>query len=148
MTVVVPDASVVLKWVLQRDDETDSATALRLLDEYLAERVLIRLPSLWRYEVGNILGLKRPDIAGEAMEVLLGYEFPEEALDRAYCLAVLDFMKDMAGVSFSDASYHVLAIRTGGVYVTTDDAYVERASRRRNVVRLADWPAARRRPRS
>ena len=148
MTVVVPDASVVLKWVLQRDDEPDSATALRLLDECVAERVHIRLPSLWRYEVGNILALKRPDIAGQAMEALLGYEFPEAALDRAYCLAVLDFMKDVTRVSFYDASYHVLAIRAGGVYVTADEAYVERAGRRRHVVRLADWPTARRRPRS
>ena len=33
MTVVVPDASVVLKWVLQRDDEPDSATAAPLVSE-------------------------------------------------------------------------------------------------------------------
>jgi hypothetical protein len=29
----------------------------------LAETIEIRLPTLWRYEMGNVLGLKKPGMA-------------------------------------------------------------------------------------
>ena len=139
MMVVVPDASVVLKWVLQREDEPDSPVALRVLQEYLEERIEIRLPSLWRYEVGNILALKQPGLASESMETLLSYQFLEETLNRDYCLAVLRFMRDLQGISFYDASYHVLAQRMQGVYLTADNDYVKKARRKAHIALLSNW---------
>jgi predicted nucleic acid-binding protein len=137
--VVVPDASVILKWVLQRGTEPDSDVALALLEAYVESAIDIRLPTLWRYEVGNVLGIKEPDLAREAMEALLTYQFPEAALERGYCLDVLRLMRELRGASFYDVSYHVLAMRTSGVYVTADRDYVERAGRRKDVVLLASW---------
>lgn len=58
--IVIPDASVILKWVLEKDDEPGYAQALKLQDAILADDVEIRVPTLWRYEVGNVLGLKNP----------------------------------------------------------------------------------------
>lgn len=139
MTVVVPDASVILKWVLQREGEVDFRRAFRLLEDFLAERVEIRLPTLWRYEVGNILGIKQPRLAGEAMDTLLAYRFAEETLDRDYCLAVLRFMLDMRGISFYDASYHVLAQRMNGVYITADQGYVKKTRGAGNIALLSEW---------
>jgi predicted nucleic acid-binding protein len=126
VTIVVPDASVVLKWVLQREDEPDSRQALAIPEAYLARTVEVRLPTLWRYEVGNVVAMKQPARAREAMETLLAYGFHEAPLDRDYCLAVLAWMGEVRGVSFYDASYHVPAARCGGVYVTADREYASR----------------------
>jgi len=136
---IVPDASVILKWVLQREDEPDSQQALALLRAFLAEQIDIRLPTLWRYEVGNILGIRQSQLASEAMDTLLAYEFPEEALHRTYCLAVLAVMNEIKGVSFYDASYHVLAIRSNGVYLTADPDYERRARRKGHIALLSGW---------
>jgi predicted nucleic acid-binding protein len=140
--VVVPDASVILKWVLQKDTEADHGAAFRLLDDYRAEDVDICLPTLWRYEVCNILGLKHPDSADEAMRTLLAYEFREEPLREEYCLAVLRFMKELRRVSFYDAAYHVLAIRLGGAYVTADAEYARQARSKRHLRLLSEWETA------
>lgn len=139
MMLVVPDASVILKWVLQKGEEADSPVALRMLEYFLADRIEIRLPSLWRYEVGNILGMKTPHMASEAMETLLAYEFDEEALHREYCLAVLRLMREVRRISFYDASYHVLALRAKGTYVTADLDYMKKARRKGHIALLSDW---------
>jgi predicted nucleic acid-binding protein len=139
MTVVVPDASVILKWVLQRDDEPDTPRALAVLDAFVAGRLEIALPSLWRYEVANVLGIKQPLLAAEAMDTLLAYDFAEETLTREYCLEVLRLMREAPGLSFYDGAYHVLATRAKGVYLTADSAYVRRAGNRPRVAPLSDW---------
>lgn len=137
--VIVPDASVILKWILEREDESGCLQAFRLLKAYEAETIDLRLPTLWRYEAGNILGTKQPEHAGEAMKVLLAYEFPEEPLHRDYCLAVLDLMREVKGVSFYDAAYHVLAIRLHGTYVTADMDYMKKAKRKGHLTLLPEW---------
>jgi predicted nucleic acid-binding protein len=139
MTIVVPDASVMLKWVLQPEDEPGAGRALQILEAFLEERIEIRVPSLSRYEVGNILMSKRPAMAREAMEVLLAYRFDEEHLHSEYCLETLDFTVGTKGVSFCDAAYHVLAIRADGLFVTADKSYLARAGRKGHATHLADW---------
>jgi predicted nucleic acid-binding protein len=139
VTTVVPDASVILKWVLHAEDEPNAEDALRILDAFLGEQITLCLPSLWRYEVGNILGMRRPALAREAMEALLAYQFEEEDLHAEYCLDVLRFVTMTKGVSFYDAAYHVLALRMNGVYVTADKRYVSQVSRKGHVVLLSDW---------
>ena len=141
MTIVVPDASVILKWVLQPEAEPDTGSALRVLEAFLGEAIEIRVPSLWRYEVGNILAVKRPRTAREAMEALLGYRFEEERLHSAYCLETLRFAAEAKGISFYDAAYHVLAIRTDGLFLTADRQYVARARRKGKIMHVADWKA-------
>lgn len=139
MTLIVPDASVILAWVLQREDEPAFTSSTRLLEAYLAERVAIRLPTLWRYEVGNILGLKLRAQAIEAMDTLLAYQFPEETLSRGYCQAVLELMRTVKGISFYDGCYHSLAMRLGGTCVTADRGYVRRASDHGHLALVSDW---------
>lgn len=65
--IIVPDASVILKWVLEKEDESDYPQALQLQQAFLAQEVEIRLPTLWRYEVGNVLGLKQSALATELL---------------------------------------------------------------------------------
>ena len=112
--IIVPDASVILKWVLEKESEPDYSRAIELQEAFLAEQIEIRLPTLWRYEVGNVLGLKKPAMAGELMSALLAYDFEEVPLGTDYSLAVLDHMEKVKGVTFYDSAYHVLALRTKG----------------------------------
>ena len=51
--IVIPDASVLLKWVLPGDDEQDGDAALSLRAEAVSGSVELVVPQLWLYEVGN-----------------------------------------------------------------------------------------------
>jgi len=137
--IVVPDASVILKWVLEREDEPGHAQAMKLQEALLADELEIRMPTLWRYEVGNVLGLKKPGMASELMGALLAYEFDEVPLRTEYALAVLEHMQEVNGVTFYDSAYHVLALRTRGLYLTADTVYVKRAKRKGHVSLLSEW---------
>ena len=139
--IIVPDASVILKWVLEKEDEPDYSRAIELQEALLDEHIEIKLPTLWRYEVGNVLGLKKPAMAGELMSALLAYDFEEVPLGSDYCLAVLDHMEKVKGVTFYDSAYHVLALRTNGLYVTADMIYVKKSKHKRHVALLAQWNA-------
>lgn len=137
--IVIPDASVILKWVLEKDDEPGYAKALKLQEAILADKVEIRLPTLWRYEIGNVLGLKKPKMASDLMGALLAYEFEEVPLQAEYALDVLAHMREVPGVTFYDSAYHVLALRIKGWYVTADVMYLRRAKRRGRVELLHEW---------
>ncbi len=141
--IVVPDASIILKWVLEKDHEPDYQQAANLQQALLNEAIEIRLPTLWRYEVGNILGLKKPAVAIELMSALLAYEFDEVPLRSEYALSVLEHMREIKQITFYDSAYHVLALRTKGMYVTADTAYVKRAKQKGHVVLLREWKTPR-----
>ena len=134
--IVVPDASVILMWVLKMDED-HAEKALALLSSWVAGETAIVLPSLWVYEVGNIVGRKNAEKAGEIMALLLDYRFPEARTDAGHLLTSLDLMRRHA-VTFYDASYHAVALKAGGTFVTADDAYVRRAGDAGHVVSLKD----------
>ncbi|MGD9850208.1 MAG: type II toxin-antitoxin system VapC family toxin [Nitrospirales bacterium] len=138
----MPDASVLLKWVLEKEEPASYQQALNLQAAFLAEEVELRVPTLWRYEVGNVLGLKQPRLAGDLMKALLAFEFEEVPLQQEFTLEVLTHMQEVPGVTFYDSAYHVLALRVEGVYVTADAAYVKRAKRKGHVTLLSEWAKA------
>jgi predicted nucleic acid-binding protein len=140
--IVVPDVSVILKWVLEKDSEAGYTKALKLQEALLAEAIEIRMPTLWRYEAGNVLGMKKPKMASKLMSVLLAYEFDEVPLRAEYALDILAHMGEVSGVTFYDSAYHVLALRTKGLYLTADAAYVKRAKRKGHIELLDKWEGA------
>lgn len=131
-----------LKWALEKDEGPDVKQALALQAAFVAGEVDLRVPTLWRYEVANILGLKKPDLAEEWLKVLLDYEIEEVPLVRGYGVAVLKLMQEIKGVTFYDCSYHALAIRNHGVYVTADRDYVKKAKRKGHISLLSEWSIA------
>ena len=138
--IVIPDASVLLEWVLPGDDEQDGDAALFLRDEAVAGAVELVVPQLWLYEVGNTLARRFPDQAGELLASLADFGLTEARLDlrwrtQAVSLAVA------YEVAFYDAAYHAVALVHGGVFVTADERYVARASRAGNVSTLRQWRA-------
>jgi len=135
--VVVPDASVLLKWSLDSTAEKDRDRALEIRRLWISGRLSIVLPFLWLYEVGNILGMKQPDLAGELLEIYIGYHFEEESAADLSGM-VLDVMKT-AGATFYDAAYHCVALKHRGTYVTADEKYVHKARAMGHVVALKNW---------
>ncbi len=135
--IVVPDSSVLLKWVLESPDELDRDQALALREAWLSEALLIVVPSLWYFEVGNILGLKQPALAGEFMEILTEYGFEEEKPENIHRYA-FDLMKKFR-IAFYDAAYHAVAIARSGIMITADDTYYRKASRSGHIRLLRDW---------
>lgn len=141
-SVVVPDASVLLKWVLRSDREGDHDKALALKTAWVAGSCDIVVPTLWVFEVGNVLGRSEPQMAGALLDAMLELGM-REAPAASYAAAGLRLMREHE-VTFYDAAYHALAIREGGVMLTADHAYVRKASRAGHVRALRDWepPAA------
>ena len=134
--VLVPDASVLLKWALQSSEEGRDL-ALALKDAWLGGRCRLVVPSLWIFEVGNILGLKQPDRSGALLQAMVDLEL-EQTGPTAYLDQIFRFMSDYK-VTFYDAAYHGLAVFLDGTLITADGKYVRKTSRAGHVIRLDRW---------
>jgi len=125
--VIVLDASVLLKWALKGPEESDSSKALVLLENWAAGMFEIALPKLWAYEVGNVLGMKHPSRADELMEIFIGYSFVEVGISPEICRTTYSLVRKCR-VSFYDAVYHAVALRSQGILITADEAYHRNAA--------------------
>jgi predicted nucleic acid-binding protein len=83
--------------------------------------------------------MKKPRMAAELMGALLEYEFDEVPLRNEYALDVLAHMREVQGVTFYDSAYHVLALRTKGLYLTADSRYLKSAKGKGQVELLDEW---------
>ena len=139
---VIPDASVILKWVLPSADERDADRALALRDAIASGRVRALAPDLWLYEVGNTLARRLPEQVGRLLDVLLRFGLPSAPPSRRWRSQALD-LTQRYGVTFYDAAYHAHAILERGVFVTADERYFQQARKANFIARLAEWgPAA------
>ncbi len=136
--VVVPDASVILKWVLPPATEPDVRRALALRDAIATGNVRALVPSLWIYEVGNLLARERPGEASRLLDMLIRFGLADAPRSQAWLDCVLG-LTNRYGVTFYDAAYHAHAIVERGVLVTADERYVDRASAAGSVLRLSEW---------
>jgi predicted nucleic acid-binding protein len=135
--IAVPDSSVLLKWVLESTDEQDRDKAMELRDAWLSGALTIVVPSLWYFEVGNVLGMKQPGLATQFMEILTEYRFEEEPAANIYKKA-FDLMKKF-NVTFYDAAFHSVAITRSGTMITADDVYYRKTSHAGHISLLRDW---------
>ena len=138
MQIVIPDASVILKWAFDSPDEHDRDSATSFLNAWLEGKVEIVLPKLWSFEVANILGLKKPKQAAEIMDIFIGYSFNEYDMTAELCRKSLELMKRY-GVTFYDAVYHAVAVLKGGTLLTADESYCAKVKDLSNLVRLSEW---------
>jgi predicted nucleic acid-binding protein len=121
----VPDASVILKWVLDSATEPGHAAAQRLLARWQEGDLSLFAPQLWVYEVGNVLCLKRPQDAAEALDALRSLGLIEVAFDRGLIQATVTLAKSY-GITFYDASYLAVAQEKNAVLVTADARFYRR----------------------
>jgi predicted nucleic acid-binding protein len=122
MSVVVVDASVVLRWLLV--DEPDRESALVVRDRIQAGRLEPRQPPHFPMEVASALvaaarvGRLEPSTIGPLMRSLEAFrldpvdphDFASDAVEAALDL----------GLRVPDAGYVVCARRTGGTLITAD----------------------------
>ena len=139
MKLVVPDASVLLKWVLPEEREPHAAQAIAIRDAFMAGRIRLVVPSLWFYEAGNVLVAHYPDSAAERFAALAAFRLPEARSTSAWRERIVTLTAGR-GVRFYDASYHALAAMLGGVFVTADEKYLRRAGPDSHLLNLANWP--------
>jgi predicted nucleic acid-binding protein len=136
--IIVPDASVLLKWAFHSPDEQDRDSAIALLHAWIAGKVDIVLPKLWSFEVGNVLMMKKPATAPEIMEIFIGYNFVESDMSFELCKETFKLMQKYH-VTFYDAAYHALAVLSKGILLTADEDYCKKVRDAKHVVRLKDW---------
>jgi predicted nucleic acid-binding protein len=141
--VFVPDASVILKWVLRDPTEEGRAPALELKSAWIDGALELVVPTLWLFEVGNVLGLKQPARAEGLLDAVIELSLPEEPA-AAYAGRIFELMRERR-VTFYDAAYHALAIARGGIMLTADRRYVSECGGAGHVQLIGDWqpPAAR-----
>ena len=137
---VVPDASVILKWVLPSEEEPNLGQALALRDSIADGHVRAVVPSLWIYEVGNTLARRQPERAERSLDVLSRFDLESAPLSPRWLECALH-LTQRYGVTFYDASYHAHAIVGRGVFVTADGRYVGRAGGAGFVMPLSKWTA-------
>ena len=135
---IVPDASVLLKWVLPAEQEADLAQARALRSAFLDQRVELLVPPLWFYEVGNVLTLKCPQDAAERLRLLADMAIPEARPGGIWRDEICALARSKR-VTFYDAAYHALARVRSGLFVTADRKYLAKAGGDGHSLLLSDW---------
>jgi predicted nucleic acid-binding protein len=136
--IVVPDASVILKWALPSDAEPDADKALLLRNAIRDDLVQAVVPTLWIYEVGNTVARRFPEHASAWLAALLKFGLEESPVSPQWLAQTLELIQQYA-VTFYDAAYHATALVHGGVFVTADARYVSHASPHGAVIPLNEW---------
>jgi len=124
----VVDSSVAAKWFLPPAEEPFTSEALRVLSGFRSGQTDILVPDLFWPEMGNILrkavvrGRITSEYALAAIALLEASDIPSKPtsalLKDAFRLA------DAYGPSVYDATYVVLARRSGRVLLTADERLV------------------------
>lgn len=139
MKLVVPDASVVIKWSLPDGAEEYQNTVGKLLDALAHKPIRIKVPALRYFEVGNTLARKYPDQADVSLQrfqaMLHGCVAGVSAEWRN---RTIDLVRRY-GVTLSDASYHALAIVHEGTFVTADEKYLQASADEPQIIHLKRW---------
>jgi predicted nucleic acid-binding protein len=137
--IVVIDASVVIKWLLQnpeREEETDKAT--RLMERITNGEQPALQPAHWIIEVGAVLSRESPGTAVDDVGMLTALELPTTndlpVLQRGVQLAM------ELNQHLFDTFYHGIALETPEcVLVTADERYLRAARTKGRIVSLTEW---------
>jgi predicted nucleic acid-binding protein len=133
----VVDASVILKWVLGDEKESDQGKAMDLLDAWVGGRAELLAPSLWEYEVGNFLGRLFPSQAFEKMALIFNLKFSSIAMTESMHRLCFEWMA-RNGVTFYDACYLALAKETKSILVTADAKFAGKMGPSKSICLLQD----------
>lgn len=131
MSVVVVDASVVLRWLLV--DEPDREPALAVRDRIQAGRLEPRQPPHFPMEVASALVVAarvdrlEPSMVGPLVRSLDAFRLDRVA-SHDFASAAAETALDL-GLRVLDAGYIVCARRTGGTLITADRRLFEVALR-------------------
>jgi predicted nucleic acid-binding protein len=121
----IVDASIILKWVLGSEKEPDHDKAIGLLRVWMSGEIEISAPSLWIYEVANVLGRSLPDEANQKMGMLLNLQITAVDFSEQMIRQCFAWMNERQ-VTFYDAAYLSSAYSTDAVLLTSDERFCEK----------------------
>ena len=139
MNKYIVDASIILKWVLEKEKEPDHDKATGLLHAWLRGEVGIAAPGLWIYEVANILGRALPDGASQKMKLLLDLQIDSVDFSEQMIRQCFAWMKEHH-VTFYDAAYLAAAYATDAVLLTSDEKFREKMKNDTRICLLKNEP--------
>ena len=135
---VVPDASIILKWVLPWENEPYSRQAHALSQAFYDNEIDLILPSLWVYEIGNVLTIKYPEVARVLLAHLTNLDIPV-VQPSVRLIELTTKLVSRHAVTFYDASYHALAVMTDALFVTADEKFLRKVPDDKNCQHIRDW---------
>lgn len=133
----VVDASVALKWYVQRG-EANVTKAFQLLEAYGRGQCTLRAPDLLLWEVANALTIGhrlKPADVFEALTHLRGLEMDLKAMQWSTLRSAVEIASTCDATVY-DAYYLALALESAGVLVTADERFLRKARRYPGIVSL------------
>jgi predicted nucleic acid-binding protein len=134
---IVVDASVIVKWLIPEAGDIPAKALLAAGDELIA-------PELARVEVASVLIRKalREELTGADVESTLRAWFRAVSEGQIFLLPNPEDIEAAAALALElrhplpDCLYLAVAERLGVALITADRAFVRRAARRSNLVRI------------
>jgi len=139
--IVVLDASVILKWLLEDPArEPDTEKAFALVESVVSGKLEILQPVHWLTEVAAVVARLVPQTAVGDVEMLAAFEFPTTdsptVMRRATSLAI------ETNHHLFDTLYHAVALEhEDAMLVTADERYCGKAEGYGTIRTLHDWQA-------
>jgi predicted nucleic acid-binding protein len=136
---VVIDASVVIKWLLQ-DPEREAGTekATQLMEMVIKGEQSVLQPNHWLIEVGAVLARESPATAADDVTMLNALELP--ATDEPQVLRRGVELGIELKQHLFDTFYHAVALENqDGVLITADQRYLRAALTKGQIIDLMDW---------
>jgi predicted nucleic acid-binding protein len=140
--IVVLDASVILKWLLEDPArEPDTEKAFAVIESVVGGQLEILQPMHWLAEVAAVASRLTPETAVRDVEMLAALEFPTtddpNVMRRATHLAIRTHQH------LFDTLYHAVALENDDAFlVTADDRYCMKAERHGRIASLRNWRPA------
>jgi predicted nucleic acid-binding protein len=140
--ILVLDASVVLKWLLEDPArEPDTGKALAIIESFVRGRLEVLQPVHWLAEVAAVAARLAPRTAVSDVDMLAALELPTtddpSVIRRATSLAI------ETKHHLFDTLYHAVALENeGALLVTADDRYYRKAERFGTIAALHNWEAS------
>lgn len=123
---LVVDASVAVKWfVPDPETEKNGDRALQLLGQIRSGALLPVQPPHWVAEVAAVIARLRPEIARDAVDLLIALEIPVDERLGTYRRAV-EMATELEHHLF-DTLYHAVALERDVTLVTADQKYARKA---------------------
>ena len=138
MKTVVLDASVTVKWALNKPErEPDTDAAMEVMYSVASRKVAALQPAHWLAEVAGVLAREVPETAVEDVRLVQAMRLPvtdgPEIMRRACEMSI------ETGQHVFDTLYHAIALETpNAVLITADETYMRKAKHFGNIQLLRD----------
>lgn len=135
----VLDASVILKFLISLDEpHLPEACAIR--NDFLSRHIVVAVPPIWKYEIGNILLTKVPDYEKRKIywESFLDHPFLTSTFEDSDYHAIFDVAGKIHS-TFYDASYLYLAQKFHCPLITADEKFLRKVGPSAPVMHLKNY---------